>query len=264
MKYIIVKYPVGDQYFYFSYNKDYRTLKVRDLLLVDTGQFTEVIETTEIVESLQKEKKYKNLQKGEGEILRKLNFEDRQRLAVNKKLARELLPQCEKMITRHGLSMKLLDADLSFDEKKLTFYFGAEGRIDFRQLVVDLIRAYKKVIRLQQVGTRDEAKIFGGFGPCGREICCSKFLRNMGSITIDMAREQNLSSGISKISGLCGKLMCCLSYELEEYQTLKKRLPEIGQKIKTKSGEGLVISQNILEQYVTVKLKDGKLEEIEI
>lgn len=264
MKYIIVKYPVGDQYFYFSYNKNYGKFKARDLLLIDTGQFIEVIESVELIESLQKEKKYKNLQKGEGEILRKLNTEDCQRLADNKRFAKKLLPQCEKMIVRHKLSMKLLDADLSFDERKITFYFGAEGRIDFRQLVVDLIRTFKKTIRLQQVGTRDEAKIFGGFGPCGREICCSKFLHNMGSITIDMAREQNLSSGVSKISGLCGKLMCCLSYELEEYQKLKKRLPEIGKKIKTESGEGLVINQNILEQYVTVKLKDGKLEEVEI
>jgi cell fate regulator YaaT (PSP1 superfamily) len=155
--------------------------------------------------------------------------------------------------------MQLLDADLSFDEKKLTFYFTAPSRVDFRVLVSELAHTFKKIIRLQQIGSRDEARYLGGVGRCGETICCKKFLKgNLESVTLDMASDQNLAQmGSNRITGVCGKLMCCLKYELEYYQKVKKTMPALGTEINTEKGKGTVIGQNIVKKKVTVKLNEG-------
>jgi len=198
---------------------------VQDEVLVDNGQ---IIEVGQIIKIIEKEVKENGFEKGVGKILRKLNREDYKKIAKLKKIALEFLPICQEKLLEHELvGMKILNADLSYDGKKLTIYFGAEGRIDFRDLVTDLVRTFKKIIRLQQIGARDEAKVFGGFGPCGREVCCKKHLRNIESITLDMAKEQNLLTSSAKISGICGKLMCCLAYEKDLYREKKRKADKI-------------------------------------
>ena len=168
-----------------------------------------------------------------------------------------------ELVEKSDLQMKILDVNLSFDDSKVTFIFSSESRVDFRQLVKDLAAKLKKQIVLRQIGPRDEARFIGGYGRCGREFCCQTFLQNLESITIDMAKAQNLAGrGSSKISGACGKLMCCLAYEMEVYKELAKGLPEIGEKLKTKKGMGVVIDQNIIKQSVLVELEktQAKLE----
>lgn len=247
-------------------------LKMGDLVLVETPQGIEVgkvvtlpcqgkckaRETCQVGAAAPAES-------GEGKILRKITENDRQKLALLKEKAKKYLPEVAEKIAKYSLQMKLIDADLSLDEKKLTFYFGAEGRVDFRALVSDLVKSFKKIIRLQQVGARDEAKIFQGFGKCGRQLCCAKFLQNIQSVTIEMAQVQQLEHlGTAKLSGACGKLMCCLAYELEEYQKALKNLPPIGNSFKTKLGEGKITGYNVLKQTVFVQLNNKDASTIEV
>lgn len=169
-----------------------------------------------------------DVEEGKGGIVRMLGAEDRCLLCELKKNARLNIEEAQNLVYRHNLNMKILDADLSYDQKKLTFYFIAQGRVDFRGLVIALVKSFDKIIRLQQVGARDEARLFGGIGKCGRELCCAKFLQNHETITLEMAQSQELAgAGAGKLAGCCGKLMCCLVFETENYQKLKKiRLEE--------------------------------------
>lgn len=181
-----------------------------------------------------------------------------------KKEAESYLEEARAKAFRHGLDMKILDADLSFDQKKLTFYFSSEGRIDFRSLVSDMVGDFGKIIRLQQIGARDETKHFGGFGKCGRPLCCATFLNNLDNVTLDMAEVQEIStSKSSKLAGCCGKLMCCLSYEADLYKDEKNKMPKIGSKMKNGSVEGEVVGHNIFEGKVVLKMPDGKKVEVE-
>ena len=159
--------------------------------------------------------------------------------------------------------MKLIDVEYTFDNNKVIFYFTAEGRVDFRELVKDLATIFKTRIELRQIGVRDEAKMLGGLGPCGRSMCCSTFLGDFTSVSIKMAKEQNLSLNPTKISGICGRLMCCLNYEQSTYEEIRKRLPKVGSKVKTQSGVGEVISNNTVKESIKVKLKKGDEEYVE-
>lgn len=236
-------------------------LKIEDQVLVDNGQ---IIELANIKAISMDGKSVDNAEEFVGKIVRKINLEDKEKLDQFKKQARKFLPSCEELIRKYNLeTMKLLDADLSFDEKKMTFYFSTEGRVDFRELVTDLVRNCKKIIRLQQVRSRDKAKLFGGFGKCGQELCCFRFLGNTGNITLDMAKEQEIVANSNKISGSCGKLMCCLSFELEEYRKMAKELPTVGEVVKTEHGEGKVISRNLLRRVYVIENKDGQRTEVE-
>lgn len=202
---------------------------------------------------------------GTGAILRKLSAEDLSERGRLKKLARSFVPQAKEKTLRHGLDIKVLDAELSFDQKKLTFYFSANGRVDFRSLVSDMAKSFNKLIRLQQVGSRDEAKYFGGIGKCGRELCCMKFLNNLESITLEMAQAQELSTaGSAKLSGSCGKLMCCLSYEADNYEELKKKMPKIGSEYKSPKVSGKIVGHSLLEGKITVETADGKKVEVTV
>jgi cell fate regulator YaaT (PSP1 superfamily) len=238
---------------------------VGDWLLAETPQCKEV---AIVVENCRiKEEKYEaqDLKGTEVEIIRKLTDKDQEQYADLQKKAEELIPDCQKKIEHHNLPMELLNAELSFDEKKLTFYFTAEGRVDFRSLVSDLASTFKKLIRLQQVGARDEARLIGGHGRCGQKLCCRRFLKgDLDSITVDMAQIQGLASmGSNRITGSCGKLMCCLQFEIEEYKKAAKGLPAIGEVINTEKGKGIVISQNVLQRKVLTELEDKSKLEVE-
>lgn len=187
-------------------------------------------------------------------IVRIANLDDKQNVEENKKAAKEAYEICSKKIAEHQLDMKLVDVEYTFDRNKVIFYFTADGRIDFRELVKDLASIFRTRIELRQIGVRDEAKMLGGIGPCGRMLCCSTFLGDFEPVSIKMAKDQNLSLNPTKISGLCGRLMCCLKYENDEYETAKAELPDVGEMIRTPNGSGKVIGLNILERILQVEL----------
>ena len=164
---------------------------------------------------------------------------------------------CQDKIGQHGLEMKLVDVEYAFDGSKIIFYFTANGRVDFRALVKDLASVFKTRIELRQIGVRDEAKMLGGLGPCGRPICCGTFLGDFQPVSIKMAKEQNLSLNPTKISGLCGRLMCCLKYEQDNYEEARKRMPRVGKDVITPDGRGHVIDINVLRETVRVRFQDG-------
>lgn len=182
--------------------------------------------------------------------------------AVNKEKEKEAFVICKEKIAKHNLEMKLVDAEYTFDNNKVLFYFTADGRIDFRELVKDLASVFKTRIELRQIGVRDETKILGGIGCCGRVLCCHSFLPEFAPVSIKMAKEQNLSLNPTKISGCCGRLMCCLKNEEETYEYLNSRLPEVGDIVNTPDGiKGEVLSVNVLRQLVKVIIvvdKDDK------
>nr|MBC8436637.1 stage 0 sporulation protein [Candidatus Omnitrophota bacterium] len=171
--------------------------------------------------------------------------------------AREAYNSCLKKIEERKLQMKLVRAEYSFDRSKIIFYFTADGRIDFRDLVKELAKIFKARIDLRQIGVRDEARLFGGFGSCGRELCCARFLKDFEPVTIKMAKEEGLPLNPPKISGLCGRLMCCLSFEYETYKHLSKGLPREGERINTQQGKGKVVGVNVFRRTATVELEDG-------
>ncbi|MCF6411941.1 PSP1 domain-containing protein [Pseudalkalibacillus salsuginis] len=187
-------------------------------------------------------------------VVRVANTKDQISVQENKKAAEEAFDVCVKKIDEHDLDMKLIDVEYTFDRNKVIFYFTADGRVDFRELVKDLASIFRTRIELRQIGVRDEAKMLGGIGPCGRLLCCSTFLGDFEPVSIKMAKDQNLSLNPAKISGLCGRLMCCLKYENDDYETAKKELPDIGEEIHTVHGNGKVVGLNILERLVQVDL----------
>ena len=175
----------------------------------------------------------------------------------NKQKEKEAYDICLEKIKKHNLDMKLIDVEYKFDNSKILFYFTADGRIDFRELVKDLAAIFKVRIELRQIGVRDEIKRMGGNGMCGRELCCCSFLGNFDAVSIKMAKEQNISLNPSKISGNCGRLMCCLKYEQDVYEEKLERLPKIGAIVKTPDGEGEVCGVETLKENIKVRLKDG-------
>jgi cell fate regulator YaaT (PSP1 superfamily) len=177
----------------------------------------------------------------------------------NKKKATEALNQCQGKVVEHKLKMKIVDVEYTFDNNKVIFYFTADGRVDFRELVKDLASIFKTRIELRQIGVRDEAKMVGGIGPCGKMVCCKQFLGEFAPVSIKMAKDQSLSLNPTKISGLCGRLMCCLKYEHESYEELLKNTPQVGAIAITPMGRGVIIdTYTLLERAkVKVRLKDG-------
>ncbi len=189
-------------------------------------------------------------------IIRKATKADEQKMAENEKKIPEAMEFASKAIAQHNLEMKLIVAEYSFDGKKLIFYFTAEGRIDFRELVKDLAAHFRLRIELRQVGIRDETKILGGLAPCGRTCCCSSCLSDFGKVSIKMAKNQGLHLNPSKISGLCGRLMCCLEFENEHYAEVYKKMPKVGGAVKTPEGEGVVVSNDMLKLISKVKISN--------
>ena len=195
-------------------------------------------------------------------IIRVATENDLKQIEENRTKAKEAFNTCLKKIEEHKLDMKLIKAEYSFDRTKIVFYFTASGRVDFRNLVKDLAKNFKVRIELRQIGVRDEARLFGGFGPCGRELCCARFLKDFEPVTIKMAKEEGLPLNPPKISGLCGRLMCCLYFEYESYKILSKGLPREGERLHLPEGKGKVISINVFKRTAIVELEDGKQIEV--
>jgi len=191
------------------------------------------------------------------EVIRKATDEDMETWERLREREEEAFEACTGLIGDLELPMKLVEVEYVFDGSKAIFYFTAEHRVDFRELIRKLASQLKIRIEMRQIGVRDEAKIVGGLGCCGRELCCATFLKDFELVSIKMAKEQNLPLNPSKISGLCGRLMCCLSFEADCYRDLKKNLPKVGKRIMTKYGEGKVLRQNLLPQTITVELENG-------
>lgn len=189
-------------------------------------------------------------------VLRVATERDLRQVARNEEREQYALEVCARKVEKHNLEMKLIDAEYAFDRSKVIIYFTADGRVDFRALVRDLASVLKTRIELRQIGVRDEAKLLGGIGICGREFCCSSFLTEFEPVSIRIAKEQNLSLNPSKISGACGRLMCCLRYEEEAYKELNRITPQQGHRVSTELGDGVVVDSNVLSGNLQIKITD--------
>lgn len=239
--------PVGKIYYF---NPAGLEINENDKVIVETArgiEFAEVVLVKEINDG--------EFEKPLKDIVRIATSKDEEVNAENRKKEKDAFKVCEEKIQKHGLEMKLVDAEYTFDGSKLLFYFTAEGRIDFRELVKDLATIFRTRIELRQIGVRDEAKTVGSIGVCGRNICCSQFMGEFAPVSIKMAKEQGLSLNPTKISGACGRLMCCLNYEQEGYEYMLKKLPRMGATVKTPSGDGKVESISVLKNKVYVRLE---------
>ena len=195
-------------------------------------------------------------------VVRKAEPEDIERAEEFTAKEEEALIECGRLIEKLNLPMKLLSAEYNLDGSRLTLFFSAEGRVDFRELVRELTSRFKVKVELRQVGPRDETKLVGGFGRCGRPLCCMSFLSEFAPVSIRMAKDQNLPLNPMKISGICGRLLCCLVYENEQYSSLREELPKIGQRVSTSTGPAKVIGTNPLKETVLVELESGALVEL--
>ena len=197
------------------------------------------------------------------DVLRVATDEDFEIDRENKQKAIEAMEICKVKIAEHGIEMSLIDVEYTFDRNKVIFYFTADGRVDFRELVKDLAAIFKTRIELRQIGVRDEAKMLGGIGPCGKEVCCKQFLGEFEPVSIKMAKEQSLSLNPTKISGLCGRLMCCLKYEQDVYEELLAKMPPLGTIVKTDQGFGTIIETYTLLEKAKVRVKlEDKTEDV--
>ena len=240
----------GKIYFFDPKNEKF---KKGDFVIVDTANGMEFAEV--IVEN--KEMPEEKLVNPLKQIVRKATYKDIKHNEENKKKEQEALKKAERLAKKHNLEMTITEVEYTFDNSKLLFYFTADGRIDFRDLVKDLAAVYKTRIELRQIGVRDQVKKIGGNGVCGRELCCCTFLDTFDSVSIKMAKEQNIALTPSKISGNCGRLMCCLKYEQEVYEEKLSRLPKVGAIVKVQDeGEGVVDSIETLKEKIRIKFKD--------
>ena len=239
---------------YFFNPKEIK-LQKGDKIIVETSQGEEYAEVLIPNRYVEDEKIVAPLKK----VLRIATNKDIKRHEECKKIEKEAFKVCEEKIKEHKLNMTLTDVECKFDNSKMLFYFTADGRVDFRELVRDLAAIYRTRIELRQIGVRDEVKRIGGNGVCGRELCCCTFLNDFETVSIKMAKEQNLSLNPTKISGNCGRLMCCLKYEQEVYEEKEKRLPHVGAIVKTPDGVGEVDNVETLKETVRVRIKDGDI-----
>ena len=244
-----VRFKKAGKIYYFD-PEGVETIK-GDFVIVETArgiEFGEVVvgpkevSETDIVAPLKK-------------VIRVVTEEDKIRHQDNQQKEKEALEICIDKIKEHALEMKLIDVEYTFDNNKVIFYFTADGRVDFRELVKDLAAIFKTRIELRQIGVRDEAKMIGGIGPCGKALCCSSWLGDFEPVSIKMAKDQSLSLNPAKISGICGRLFCCLKYEHNLYQQIIDKIPGIGAIVQTIDGEGTVIESNVLSEQVKVKMK---------
>lgn len=243
-----VRFRYAGKIYYFD--PDGIDLKLGEKVIVETARGIECgdvviplreVDESEVVAPLKK-------------VMRKATEEDLQQVEENKRKAREAFGICLEKIKKHNLEMKLIDVEYTFDNNKILFYFTADGRVDFRELVKDLAAVFRTRIELRQIGVRDEAKMMGGLGICGRCLCCSCHLTEFQPVSIKMAKEQSLSLNPTKISGICGRLMCCLKYEHEAYEDLLRRIPKVNALVETPDGTGTVMYVSLLEEKVKVKL----------
>jgi cell fate regulator YaaT (PSP1 superfamily) len=229
------------------------SLQLNDYVVVDTDHGLDVAKVITLEASSQPGEQLMM-------VVREAEAEDLEEARRN--LEKEALSKCNEMATQLGLRMKPLAVRYDSQSERLTIFFSAEKRVDFRDLVRKLSHALERRIELRQVGVRDEAKLLGGIGKCGYPLCCQNFLTSFASVSIKMAKEQNLALNPMKISGICGRLLCCLAYENKEYAAMRKQMPHLKQEVSTSSGKGRVISTNLLKETVTIQLDDGMVREV--
>ncbi len=240
------------------YDPNSLTPAVGEYVVAETARGLELGEVVQTDIEIEEEKINSPLYR----IVRIATARDIQQATESRSREREAYHICQKKIIEHNLEMKLVSVETSFDNGKMLFYFTANGRVDFRALVKDLASTFKTRIELRQIGVRDEARMLGGLGPCGRQICCGAFLSDFQPVSIKMAKEQNLSLNPTKISGVCGRLMCCLKYEQEQYEQTRKKMPRVGREVITPDGKGTVSELNILKETVSVRIPSGDATEI--
>ena len=228
------------------------SLQVNDYVVVDTGHGLEVAKVVTLEPQYQPSEQLM--------VVRQAAAEDLEEARRN--LEKEALSKCNEMADQLGLKMKPLAARYDSQSERMTIFFSAEERVDFRDLVRKLSHALERRIELRQVGSRDEAKLLGGIGKCGYPLCCQNSLTSFASVSIKMAKEQNLALNPMKISGICGRLLCCLSYENKEYADVRKQMPQMKQEVSTSWGKGKVIGTNLLKETVTIQLDDGTIKEV--
>lgn len=258
VKVIGVRFRTAGKIYFF--NPGNFEIKQNDHVIVETARGIEYGTVISAPKEVEEEKVVQPLKS----VLRIANEKDDEQEAANRQKEKEAFKICLEKIRKHGLQMKLIDAEYTFDNNKVLFYFTADGRIDFRELVKDLASVFKTRIELRQIGVRDETKILGGIGICGRPLCCHTHLSEFAPVSIKMAKEQNLSLNPTKISGVCGRLMCCLKNEEETYEELNRKLPNVGDFVTTDDGlKGEVHSVNVLRQLVKVVVDVGDEKEIQ-
>lgn len=245
-----VKFKQGGKVYFFD--PGFLKLKQKDMVVVETSQGEDVGEVEIEKREIDEEKFDKDLKK----VIRIATNKDLKHIEKLKQKEKEAFDVCSKKIKKYDLPMNLVEVEFRFDDSKVIFYFTSDTRVDFRELVKELASIYKTRIELRQIGVRDEVKKIGGNGICGRELCCCTFLKNCDMVSIKMAKEQNASLNPSKISGNCGRLMCCLRYEQEVYEEKNKRLPKIGDIVETEDGEGVVCDVETLKEVVNVQYKN--------
>lgn len=245
-----VKFKSVGKVYYFSPNG--HDVALGDKVIVETARGIECGEVAMGLKEISDEEISSTLKS----VIRKATDEDFETIEKNEKKEKEAFKICEEKIAKHGLKMNLIDVECTFDNNKLLFYFTADNRVDFRELVKDLAGIFRTRIELRQIGVRDEAKLLGGLGICGRPFCCKTFLGDFQPVSIKMAKEQSLSLNPTKISGTCGRLMCCLKYEQDCYEELLKVTPKVGALVKTPDGNGVVEEVNLLTGRLRVKNND--------
>ena len=256
-KVIGVRFRQAGKIYFFSPGK--LEIKPQDRVIVETARGVEFGKVVTGPKEVEDDKITQPLKS----VIRIANEEDYKKEEKNREKEKEAFNICLEKIRKHGLEMKLIDAEYTFDNNKVLFYFTADGRIDFRELVKDLAAVFRTRIELRQIGVRDETKIMGGIGICGRELCCHSYLSEFVPVSIKMAKEQNLSLNPTKISGVCGRLMCCLKNEEETYEYLNSRLPNVGDYVTTDDGlKGEVSSVSVLRQMVKVLVEVDDEKEI--
>lgn len=248
-----VRFKSAGKVYYF----DPAQLEVQlgDRVIVETANGTEMGEVVMAAKEVAEESITQPLKRA----VRLATAQDDQRAQENRAFEEKALGICEQKIAQLGLDMKLVGCEYAFDRTKIIFYFTSGGRVDFRELVKILAQVFRIRIELRQIGVRDEAKMLGGLGSCGNEVCCRRFLGDFQPVTIRMAREQGLSLNPTKISGLCGRLMCCLKYEQDTYEAVRKKMPKVGKTVITPDGEGTVVEINVITE--TVRVNTGEVRE---
>ena len=243
-----VRFKTAGKVYYFDPGD--LEVKMGDNVIVETARGMEFGTVTMDIAEIHENDVVAPLKK----IVRIANEQDRKQHIENVKKKERAMKLCQEKVDKHGLVMKLIDVEYTFDNSKIVFYFPADGRVDFRELVKDLAGVFKMRIELRQIGVRDEAKMLGGIGSCGRALCCHSWLADFEPVSIKMAKVQNLSLNPSKISGICGRLMCCLKYENDIYMEFRRGMPDVGEKIKTPDGMAKVVETNLLENTIKVRL----------
>ena len=253
MQVALIKFKEAGKKYYFSYEG--LDLHINDKVVVETARGVEIgivylfkdIETSDLTSELKP-------------VLRLATTEDIEDDLFNQSAEEAIIEQTKQLVKKNELDMKVLGAEYTLDRKRLLIYFSAEGRVDFRQLVRDLSEVYHTRIELRQIGSRDAAKMIGGIGPCGLILCCASFIGEFDTVSIRMAKNQNLALNPQKISGVCGKLLCCIRYEDDAYTSLKEDLPDVREYVQTEKGKAFVLDINILGQKIKVKYEDDTIE----